>query len=99
MNTRTGHHDDGFIGLGILILMTVALVAGQLHGTSDRQERLSDVPLVGPHLLIDDEGEAQRRIGGAIRELRVLPSAISDYAQLDWSADEELIRDFRRPGL
>ena len=99
MSTRVGNQDDGIIGLGILVLMTVALIAGQLHGASDEKERLKEVPLVGSHLLIDDSGDSDGRIGGTLRELRVLPSAISEYTQLDWSTDDELIRKHRPAGL
>lgn len=99
MNTRTGSQDDGIIGLGILILMTVALIAGQLHGAGDDKESRSEVPLVGSHLLIDDSGNTVRRIGGSLRELRVLPSAISEYTHLDWSTDDELISKYRPSGL
>ena len=99
MNTRTGSQDDGIIGIGVLVLMTVALIAGQLHGGSDAEEQRSDLPLVGSHLLIDDSADANDRIGGSLRELRVLPSAISEYTQLDWSSDEDLIRKHRPSGL
>ena len=99
MSTRVGNQDDGIIGLGVLVLMTVALIAGQLHGASDEKERLNEVSLVGSHMLIDDSGDTDDRIGGSLRELRILPSAISEYTQLDWSTEDELIRKHRSAGL
>ena len=102
MNTRTGVHDDGPIGLGLLILMTVALIAGQLHSPSgqDTADGTSRISVPGQRLLFEPVATpAIVTDEGAIRELRVLPSVLADYPEFGWSSDEALIKEYSNAGF
>lgn len=100
MNTRMGTREEGYTGLGVLILMAVALIASQLNGNSRSEERRTGASLVGSHVLLDDSDSANAGYTrGSIREISVLPTAFTEYSLLGWTADEELISRYRRLGL
>lgn len=97
MKARTGNQDDGIIGLGVLVLMAIALVAGQAHGSRESATSLALAPAVEAPLLDRSSIAAPASdAAGAIRELRILPSFINEAADLDWSSDDELLDTYRK---
>ena len=87
--------NDGSIGLGVLGLMVVALIAGEVHGNFDGAAPIAaedDVPRVLIQLPYDVQSE---EIEGAIRELSVFPMAI-EQLHLGWTSDEKIIEEYRR---
>ena len=100
MATSNEFGRDGSIGLGVLIMMTVAFIAGEAQ--SDwRAESLDVAPvhlrLEAPVLIDKGDRPSIGDISGALRELGVVPVEIDD--RLDWSPDEELIEEYQRSGL
>lgn len=96
MNIELGKHDDGMIGLGVLALLTMALIAGQFHDSSESVEGLS--PATTP-FFNEIVQSPSTNIEGAIRELRIVPSLINSAVELGWSSDEELIDGYRKAGF
>lgn len=105
MNTAERSSIGGHTGLGLLVLMAAALVAGELsagsgssnEGTSSPYEVSRPIMHTTPSL---DAGESRREsIRGAIRELRILPAAIDERIDLNWSPDERLLEEYRRTGI
>ena len=90
--------NDGLIGLGVLALMVIALVAGEVHATFDgagpnaAPAATEETPRVLIQLPYDPRSE---EIEGAIRELRVFPMAI-EQLDLGWASDETVIEEYRR---
>lgn len=101
MNTRTGQHDDGMIGLGLLALLAVALIASQaqISGASSEITSTQTQTLGSRVLLEQDVQPATDRVSGTVRQLRVLPSALSSVRELGWTRDEVLIRNAIKQGL
>ena len=101
MNTRTGQHDDGMIGLGLLALLAVALIASQaqISAASSEVTSTQTQTLGGRVLLEQDHRPATDRVSGTVRQLRVLPSALSSVRELGWTRDEVLIRNAIKQGL
>ena len=96
MNIELGKHDDGMIGLGVLALLTIALITGQFH---DSGESMDALPQSAAAPLIDEVVRSPARdIEGAIREFRIVPALINSAVDLGWSSDEELIDDYRSAG-
>lgn len=97
MNSELGKHDDGMIGLGVLALLTIALVAGQFHDSIEASTGLSSTvqsPLFGEAL-----SDPVTDFDGAIRELRIVPSLLENAVDLGWTSDEELIDGYRGAGF
>ena len=99
MTTSNEFGRDGSIGLGVLVMMTVAFIAGEAQ--SDwRAESVDVAPAhlrVAPPVLIDMGSRPSiSNISGAMRELGVVPLEID--RRLDWSSDEELIEEYQRIG-
>ena len=87
--------NDGMIGLGLLALMVVALVAGEVHANLDATSQVAR-PEQPPRVLIQLPYDPRsEEIEGAIRELRVFPLAI-EQLDLGWASDEMLIEEYRR---
>ena len=85
--------NDGMIGLGLLALMVVALVAGELHADLDSQVARPEQP---PRVLIQLPYDPRSEdVEGAIRELSVFPMAI-EQLDLGWASDETIIEEYRR---
>ena len=92
---------DGNTGLGVLVLMTMALIAGEAHSRLDvAATSVVTPPSVGQQILFDstvpDRSDAIR---GAIRELKVLPATIDSRLDLNWKADEYLIQEYQQAGF
>lgn len=92
--TQTGR--DGMIGLGVLLLLTAALVSAESRQASyvataasptltDRALNAIERPMIRP-------GE----VAGAIRELRIKPLGSRAYPELNWSPDEVVLEEYRR---
>ena len=92
--TETGR--DGMIGLGVLLLLTAALVSAESRQTAymataqspsitDRALSVIERPMMGP-------GE----VAGAIRELRIKPLSSRAYPDLNWSPDEVVLEEYRK---
>ena len=97
MNLELGKHDDGMIGLGVLALLTIALIAGQFHDSTESVHTLSPVT---PAPFFDEIVQSPTNdIEGAIRELRIVPALINGAYDFDWSSDEELINGHREGGF
>lgn len=97
MNSELGKHDDGMIGLGVLALLTIALIAGQFHDSIEASTGLSSTvrsPLFGEALR-----DSATDFDGAIRELRVVPSLLEDSVDFGWASDQELINGYREAGF
>lgn len=94
MGTRRRNTDDGVIGLGVLVLLIIAFVAGQFqHPSGWSQVGLETAaPDVGDYMLIAEPGNAPSAVGGGMREFRILPSALEQLPDLNWSTDETLLR-------
>ncbi len=101
MNTRTGHQDDGMIGLGLLALLAVALIASQAQISATTADTNAAHPqTLGSHLLMDqDVLPAAERVTGTVRQLRVLPSALNSVREFGWTRDDVLIRNAVDKGL
>ncbi|MDX1481697.1 MAG: hypothetical protein R3315_08485 [Woeseiaceae bacterium] len=101
MGTRSSNTDDGLIGLGVLVLLVIAFIAGQFQHPSGWSQVGFDsaAPDVGDYMLIGDPGFVSSGSGGAIRELRVLPSALEQLPDLNWSPREALLREHREQGF
>lgn len=101
MNTRTGQHDDGMIGLGLLALLAVALIASQAHISATSSEVTStQTQTLGSRVLFEQNVQPTAdRVSGTVRQLRVLPSALSSVRELGWTRDEVLIRNAVKQGL
>lgn len=99
MNTKSNVGADGTIGLGILLLMTVAFVASETRGGPQiaNSPELTR-PWTNSPLLIDQvRPPRDAAIGGAIRELRVIPAYIDSRLDLEWASDEAVIDRYRSP--
>lgn len=101
MSTTDNASVAGHLGLGMLILMTIALVAGEARssfepgGTSVNTEAPA-----GPQILFERTTPYRdTAISGAIRELRVIPATIDSRLDLGWSSDEHLIEQHKRAGF
>lgn len=101
MNTRTGQHDDGMIGLGLLALLAVALIASQAQlGATTSETNAAHPQALSSHLLLEQEIlPAAERVTGTVRQLRVLPSALNSVREFGWTRDEVLIRNAIDKGL
>ena len=97
MNTELGKHDDGMIGLGVLAMLTVALIAGQFHSSVESSASLA--PTTHSPVFSEAMQDPSTRLDGAIRELRIVPSLINSAVDLGWSSDEELIDGYRKTGF
>ena len=98
MKAQPGNHDDGLIGLGLLAMMTIALIAGQFHDSLESAARFTtnaDAPLFSEQQTTG----ARNGLEGAVRELRIVPYLINSAADFGWSSDEELLDGYRRAGL
>lgn len=100
MNTSSEFGRDGSIGLGVLLLMTIAFIAGEAQS----DWRAESVDIAPAHLRLEapvliDRGNRPiiGDISGAMRELGVVPVELDH--RLDWSSDEELIEEYQRSGL
>ena len=93
MHTKADVGTDGTIGLGVLLLMTVAFVASETHSGPQTAEspELGRPSMISP-LLIDQARPARNgTMEGTIRELRVLPTSIESRLDFDWAPDDALI--------
>ena len=101
MNTRTGHQDDGMIGLGLLALLAVALIASQAQiGATASEVTSTPTQTLGSHFLMEqDVRPVTDRVTGRVRQLRVLPSALISVRELGWTRDDVLIRNAIDQGL
>ena len=101
MSTRSGHQDDGMIGLGLLALLAVALIASQAQiGATASDTNATHPQALGSHLLMEqDVLPAAERVSGTVRQLRVLPSALNSVREFGWTRDEVLIRNAIDKGL
>jgi len=102
MNASKEFGRDGNVGLGVLALMTIAFIGGeaqsdwptQVAESSDRRAPLET------HLLIDmDRSPAAEEIGGAIRELSVVPFDVDHRLELGWAPEDIAIEEYRRSGF
>lgn len=99
MTTPINDRKDGIIGLSVLALMTVAFVASEARSGLPWIERLetdSRATLPPPVLIDLGPPTSESGIGGAIRELRVLPITIDSRLDLHWSPDDTVIEEYRR---
>ncbi len=101
MNTRTGHQDDGMIGLGLLALLAVALIASQAQISARTSETIGTHPqALSSHLLMEqDVPPIAERVSGRVRQLRVLPSALASVREFGWTRDDVLIKNAIDKGL
>ncbi len=95
MKTQLGNQDDGLIGLGVLVLMTIALVASQLGGERDVAVSRTAAPAF--EMALGGEQVPVRPV--AIRELEILPSFINEPDKFNWSSDEELLDRYQNRGF
>ena len=100
MTTTNTLPTDGSTGLGVLVLMTIALIAGEAHSRLDVTAPAAATPPAGQQILfestIPDRSDAIR---GAIRELKVLPATIDSRLDLNWKPDEYIIREHQQVGF
>ena len=91
---------DGIIGLGVLGLMAIALIAGEVRANL----KMGDAADAGavpapPGVLIELRPQlrwpADAEIEGTIRELGVLPLSI-DRLDLGWAPEDVVIEQYRR---
>lgn len=102
MSKQKTTNDDGIIGLGVLLLMTIAIIAaeaksGHLLGALPGSESSK---ADGPGVLLERAQSAPRQAAvGTIRELRVVPRAIEAGLDLDWLSDDAALESYRQNGL
>jgi len=95
MSTRTANPRDGLTGLYLLVLLTVALVAGQARGLAGDEDARAAAPPAGKRLLTEPLSTVPATdVRGAIRELRVLPSILAEAPEFDWSSDDDLLERY-----
>ena len=96
MGTRRRKTDDGVIGLGVLALLIIAFIAGQMQHPSGWSQVGLDAaaPDVGDYMLIGDPGDLPSPAGGGMREFRIVPSAFEQLPDFDWSSDETLLERY-----
>lgn len=105
MNAVRNRSIGGHTGLGLLVLMAAALVAGELNADAKLApigpaaagavaERPSQ-----PSPLFDGREVPPTSVRGAIRELRIIPANIEQRLDLNWAPDERLIEEYRRTGI
>ena len=102
MNRTTHDVTDGNVGLGVLLLMIIAFVAGEAQSDWQTGEAssLDNPAALESHLLIDlSQPKEKNGIGGAIRELSVVPLSIESRLDFGWTPDEAVIEEYRRSGL
>lgn len=105
MNTAQSSTIGGHTGLGLLVLMAAALIAGELNSgsgpTTAGANRSYEVsrPVMRTTPSFNARESRGESIRGAIRELRVLPAAIDQRIDLNWSPDERLLEEYRRTGI
>lgn len=105
MNAAGNRTIGGHTGLGLLVLMAVALVAGELHTDAGLiaigatpSSAVVQPPIQASPLFNDSEAPPES-IRGAIRELRVIPANIDQRIDLNWAPDERLLKEYRRTGI
>ena len=90
---------DGSIGLGVLGLMVIALVAGEIHSNLQTLGVLAAGHARAPDVLIELGPQirwpADAKVEGAIREVSVPPLSI-DRLDLGWLPDDVVIEEYRR---
>lgn len=91
---------EGGTGLSVLVLMTIALIAGEAHSRLDNA-RSVQAPSVNDAQILFESAAPDRAgaIRGAIRELQVLPATIDSRLDLNWTPDEYLIREHQQAGF
>lgn len=102
MNTTIEEQNDGMTGLGILALMTVAFVASESMsrlGPIDAIDDATPAVLEAPVLIDLGPRNTKEAIGGAIRELRVIPLTIDSRIDLHWTPDDAVIEEYRDSGF
>jgi hypothetical protein len=91
----------GHLGLGLLVLMAIALVAGESRsGPGFVSTSVEARAPAGTQILFERVAPYRdAAISGAIRELRVIPATIDSRLDLGWSTDEYLVEQHQRAGL
>ena len=100
MITEVDSGRDGLIGLGVLVLLTVALVFGEarqgsyLARADGAMSGNDGMPLIErPSRTLDFE------VAGAIRELRVLPLNAGSRLDLRWAPDKLVLEEYQQAGF
>ena len=101
MHTKADVGTDGMIGLGVLLLMTVAFVASETHSGPQSAEspELARPSTISPLLIEQVRPVRDGAVEGTIRELRVIPTTIESHLDFGWTTDDALIeRHWRSSG-
>ncbi len=87
---------DGMIGLGVLLLLTAALVSAESRQMGFLTT--ADSPSITGRALSAIEGPmiSPGEVAGAIRELRIKPLSSRAYPDLNWSPDEVVLEEYRK---
>ena len=93
MHTKADVGTEGTIGLGVLLLMTVAFVASETHSGPPTAEspELARPSMISPLLIDQARPSRDGAVEGTIRELRVIPTSIESRFDFGWAPDETLI--------